>query len=114
MNYFKGLGKRLLYVIATVLNWLVYIPTLIFFLTFNSVFILCAAPILWVLIGSANLDVLFTKLYNHSNDQLWWRDMEEDPNNFTSLWPLWGSYIQKHYLNKLIKDETVIQEKSRS
>lgn len=108
MKYFKGLCKRLLFVVATILNWVVYIPTLGFFLVFNSTFILCLTPILWVLIGSANLEVLYTKLYNHSNDQLWWRDTDEDPDNFTSLWPLWGPYIQKHYLRKLIEDETNI------
>lgn len=113
MNYFKGLCKRLLYVVATVLNWVIYIPTLISFLALETCGIITITPILWILIGSKNLEILFAKFFNHSNDQLWLKDCGDDPDNFTSLWPLWGPYIQKHYLNKFIQDETNIQEKSR-
>ncbi len=105
MNYFKSLCQRLLYVVATVLNWLAYIIILVFFLVFNSVFILCLRPILWVLIGGKNLDVLYDKLYKHSNDELWLRDVGDDPGDFISLWPRWGFYIQEHYLDKLIEDD---------
>ena len=108
MKYFKGIVKRLLYVVATVLNWVVYIPTTIAFLALESCSIVIITPILWVLIGSAKLETLYSKIFNHSNEELWWRDLDDDRDSFTSMWPLWGSYIQKHYLNKLIKDETDI------
>lgn len=109
MRYFKGLSKRLLYVMATVVNWVIYIPTLLSFLTIETCGVIVLTPILWILIGSKNLEILAIKIFGHSNDELWWKDRDDDPSNFISLWPLWGPYVQKHYLNKLIKDETNIQ-----
>ena len=104
MKYLKGVCTRLLYIILTILNWVIYVLTMTAFLVIGTCGICIMTPILWVLLGSDKLETLYSKIFNHSNDELWWRDLSEDPDNFTSLWPLWGLYVQKHYLNKLIKD----------
>ena len=105
MNYFKNLGKRLLYVVETIINWAIYLPIggIIFVLEFLGTVVF--VPLLWILAGTDTTNKVMDLFYFHSNDELWLREPGDNPEHFDSMIPIWAYYVQKHYLKKLIKDE---------
>ena len=98
LNFFR----RMLWLVLTLVNWAVYIPT--FFAVFiTEVVMYIVLPIIWMFAGKTNTEKVYNALFTHSNEKLWFVEPWDRVGRvkFESIIPIHGKYIQK-YINLIL------------
>lgn len=114
-NILSKIGKffytflcRVLFVVLSAILWPVYFATTVVFVPLEYFVILFVLPILWVFVGTNNINRIGNFLFNRTNKELWHTDYTTEYNkdgSFISFVPSWGTYIQENWLSKLIPED---------
>ena len=114
-NVLKSIGKfiwkficRIVFLVSTLTLWPVFIATSLVYIPLEFIALIIVMPILWVFIGTDNVNKLGDFLFKRYNKKLWYTDYTTKYNADRSFWsfiPIWGFYVQEHWLSKLILDD---------
>ena len=90
--------RRLLWLVLTIINWAIYIPTFVMIYVLEIVAIVLL-PVVWVFCGRTVTQKIYDGIFKHSNEKLWfvepW-DYRSNDMTFVSWIPIHGKYIQKY------------------
>lgn len=114
-NILKSIGKsiwkficRVTFLVLSFTLWPVFIATTLVFVPLEFITLIIVMPILWVFIGTDNVNKLGDFLFKRYNKELWHTDYAthyDADRGFWSFVPMWGFYVQEHWLSKLIPDD---------
>lgn len=101
--------RRMLWLVLTLINWAVYIPTFFVIFITEVVFMFIVLPIIWVVVGKTVTEKIYDCVFKHSNEKLWFVEPWDRGGRakFESMIPIHGKYIQEYIDLMLPKNDYV-------
>ena len=98
-----GVLLRLTWLALTCLNWVLYVIAVAIIVPLEVVFLIVIMPVIWVLVGTEQTNKVGDLVFTHHDKQVWVREYSSgEPDNFQSLLPRWGMYIQETFLEDFL------------
>ena len=102
--------RRMLWLVLSIANWVIYVPTFLIVFVIEIVFIFFCCPIIWVFIGKEKTEILFDYLFTHTNSKLWYTEpwKRGGREKFESIIPVYGKFIQE-YIDMILPENDFIE-----
>ena len=105
LNFFR----RVLWLVLSIVNWAIYVPTFLIVFALEIVFIFFCCPIIWVFIGKKKTQIIFEYLFTHSNSKLWYiEEWKRGCKKFESIIPTHGKFIQE-YIDMILPENDFVE-----
>lgn len=102
--------RRVLWLVLSIANWVIYVPTFFILFVLEIVFIFFCGPIIWMLIGKEKTEIIFDYLFTHTNSKLWYVEPWERGGRakFESIIPIHGKFIQE-YIDVILPEDDAVE-----
>lgn len=102
--------RRVLWLVLSIANWAIYVPTFFIVFVFEIVFIFFCGPIVWMFIGKEKTEIIFKYLFTHTNSKLWHVEPWECDGHakFESIIPIHGKFIQE-YIDMILSENDFVE-----